>query len=300
MMYRKLVVVLVSTLAVGCTEVTDDEDPIEERLDEIEEITENLLAAGYAEDDIEVVEVDDPLFINGEEVVSAGPQVIVGGDVHVTLEASRALLAAEDDEGFRLWRTPGLVNNSTTICLARATSWVPNEIGPPVYGLLTTDMANGVVYAAGNYNVVANMGLHFEVRDAQLDINGGLHLTPAATVGCTYFIGIVQYWNGTGGISGFPPGDGTPYNYMRISGNASDQVFEHIVTHEIGHCIGLRHSDWQTRASCGLNVNEGQLGASLIPGTVNQTTNSIMASCFGAGTDGEFRGEDAFAISTLY
>ncbi len=297
-MQMKNVWVLAAALAMGCV-ATDDEDAAVE--DRIAEITENLLAAGYTEDDIEIVEVEDPISVNGVEVLSAGPQVYVGGDVHVTLEASRALLASDDEDAFRMWRTPGLVTNNTTICLVRASSWVPGEIGPPIYGLLTTDMANGVAFARDNYNLLPSMNLQLELRDGQLSINGGLYITAAQQVGCTYYIGIIQNWNPLGGSSGFPSGSGAPYGLIFMSGSANDQVFEHIATHAIGHTIGLRHSDWKTRVSCGQNVNEGQSGASQIPGTVDQTTDSIMAACLTSlNTNGEFRGQDGTALSTLY
>ena len=297
MLNRTLGVLLVSVLVVGCEGATDDEGRTEGR---VGEIIDNLIAAGYSEDAIDVVDVEDPFSVNGVEVLSAGPQVYVDGDTHVTLEASRALLGAEDDEdAFRLWRTPGLVNNNTTICLAAATSWIPGEIGPPIYGLLSTDMIYGLVYARDNYNALASMNLQFEARDAQLGINGNLVLLNQT--GCTYVIGVARsyYINGVGGSSGFPSGNGAPYGMILANGTADNQVFEHMMTHEIGHCIGLRHSDWKTRSSCGQNSNEGQLGASQIPGTVDQTTNSIMGAC-NPPTDGEFRGEDGLALNTLY
>jgi Dual-action HEIGH metallo-peptidase len=301
---RTLGVLLVSALAVGCMEAPDDEDPTTARLDEIEEITENLLAAGYTEDEIEVVELEDSFSINGVVVISKGPQVLVGGDVNVTLEASRALLDAGDEDAFRQWRTPGLVTNNTTICLAAATSWIPNEVGPSLFGLLSTDMLNGLVFARDNYNALPSMNLQIEVRNAQLGISGNMLVTPANQVGCTYFIAVARhYWvlENTGS-SGFPSGNGAPYGAILVNGNTNDQVFEHIMTHELGHTIGLRHSDWKTRASCGQNTNEGQSGAVQIAGTMDQSTNSIMAAClpFDLVTNGEFRGEDALALSTLY
>jgi len=41
---------------------------------------------------------------------------------------------------------------------------------------------------------------------------------------------------------------------------------------EIGHVIGLRHTDWKARATCNAGtVNEGQMAAVQVSGTVDQT-----------------------------
>lgn len=300
-MLDKTVLILASSLAIGCTAELDDADvaPDDARQAEIAEITENLLAAGYTEDDIEVVEMSDPVEVAGQLVFEAGPAVFVQDDVHVTLEASRELAGVEsDDPSFRHWRTPTLVNNGSTICLLRAMELIP-EVGPALYGVLSSDMATGVSYAASNYNIYPDIGLTFSVRDGLLDINGNVHYPPGGDTGCDFTIGIVQGWGSLGGISGFPSG-GTPYGLIRLIGSANNQVFEHIATHEIGHCIGMRHTDWLTRQSCGQWVSEPQDGAVGIPGTPYHTTDSVYAACFPLDTDGELRGYDVVALETIY
>lgn len=278
-------------LALGC-DSGDDEPTIEDRN---AEIVANLMEAGYAESDIEIrddVRADGDLRLGAPE-----PQVFVDGDVHVTLEASRELLgeADADGESFRLWRTSSLVTNPSNICLARVSS------AQAPYGgtVLTAAMNTGVSDARNNYAALAGFGLTFTVGSASVNASGILSTT---MVGCNYVIYIYKVNGGAGGSSGFPSG-GAPYNQIQLnSGLAglSADVHEHVATHEIGHAIGLRHSDWKTRVSCGQNTNEGQSGAVQIPGTVDQTTNSIMAACFNVGTTGEFLGQDSLALSTIY
>jgi len=103
--------------SLGCIVEDDELTGIDERN---AEIVENLLAAGYSEDDIEIR--DDELLV--DDHLEAGQFVFVEGDMHVTLAASQELLgeSAEDGESFRHWRTPGLVSNgSAMICLAMVT-----------------------------------------------------------------------------------------------------------------------------------------------------------------------------------
>ncbi len=301
-MLDKIALALASTLVLGCVAETDDEIIADDaRETEIDEIIENLLAAGYTEDDIEIIEVEDPLSLDGVPLREVGTQVIVEGDIHVTLEASRELagIEGEDGESFRHWQTPGLVTNNTTICLHRVVSWWNNGVpGAPYYTPLSTDMSQGVSYATSNYGFVSSFGLNFSLRNASIDMVGSI-LT--STAGCTYNTVVVgSPLLGTPGSSGFPSG-GAPYGLIQLNGSGNNQFFEHVATHEIGHTIGLRHSDWQTRASCGPGETpEPQLGASQIPGTPNQTTHSVFAACVPASTNGEFRGSDVAALQTLY
>ena len=76
------------------------------------------------------------------------------------------------------------------------------------------------------------------------------------------------------------------------------------MTHEIGHCLGLRHTDYFNRSlSCGSGGNEGDggVGANHIPGTpTGFDANSIMLACFSSSEDGEFGPFDIKALEYLY
>ncbi len=78
------------------------------------------------------------------------------------------------------------------------------------------------------------------------------------------------------GSAGFPTNSGDPYGSIRMSGilqstyGISVNGIASILAHEIGHCIGFRHTDYFNRAiSCGSGGNEGDagVGANHIPGT---------------------------------
>lgn len=155
---------------------------------------------------------------------------------------------------------------------------------------LTSKQRTALQYALGNYNALNN-GISFT-------------LTFGANYG-PYDIVVYQNPNGeAGGVAGFPSG-GNPYKYVQIfSGmeSYSTNTNEHVITHEIGHAVGLRHTDWFSRQSCGQSGESADPdGAVHIPGTpTGYDSNSIMLACFGANEDGEFGYYDTVALNYLY
>ena len=118
---------------------------------------------------------------------------------------------------------------------------------------------------------------------------------------------------GVGGTAGFPfegdPGDVISLNSDVPTASAAD--IKHLFLHELGHTLGMRHSDYQTRRSCveaGVetmqsNEGEGNLGAICIDGTNcnGNETNSVWKACFTLGSvPGTFLGEDETALKSLY
>ncbi|MFE8598383.1 M57 family metalloprotease [Archangium violaceum] len=204
-------------------------------------------------------------------------QVFVGNDAHVTLEASRELL--QPGEGSKEHhRTTNLVSTSVTrICINPTSTF--NSYSRLIQGL---DMA------IQNYNVL------------------GLRITfvRGPTAGCSANI-TAQTMSGAGGSSGFPSG-GMPYGTINIGTGLqsySVDLSEHVITHELGHAIGIRHTDYYNRLSCGgIGTNEGTagVGAILIPGTPSSDPDSLFNACFSSTASGEFSQYDVIALNYLY
>lgn len=109
--------------------------------------------------------------------------------------------------------------------------------------------------------------------------------------------------------AGFPTSTGAPYNQVKVNSSAlsgqPQATVASVLAHELGHCIGFRHTDYMNRAfSCGGQaVNEGAstIGAVFIPGTnANPDPNSWMLSCIGSGQNRPFNVNDKVALNYLY
>ena len=205
--------------------------------------------------------------------------VYTGRDAQVSLEASREMLIS--DPGQEQYRTTNLVSLSlSTICVDGS------RLGKEPFN---TALNN----ALANYN---NENLTFHMVR-----------TSGNQAGCQALISI-KLSGPTGGSSGFPTG-GLPFNSIQIGRGLSSfatNTVAHVITHELGHCVGFRHSDFFDRSiSCGgqpTNEGDAGVGAILIPGTPSGATvgGSVMNSCFRTVEAGVFTSTDKTALNALY
>lgn len=113
--------------------------------------------------------------------------------------------------------------------------------------------------------------------------------------------------------AGFPSSTGDPYKQVKINtypfsstvNTTNINFIATILAHELGHCIGFRHTDYMNRAySCGgLASNEGSagVGAIHIPGTpTGPDAASWMLSCIARDVNRPFNANDKLALSYIY
>lgn len=228
------------------------------------------------------------LGFSSKNVQKTSDGYLVEGDINLTDELLNStpehkLLRVGDEEQYR---TTNLVRN------------LPRTITVKVVNLGTA-FVSGTDLAISRYNAL-NLQLRFQ------RITSG-------TAGIT-----IQGFNEgpsggyiTLGSSGFPTSSGNPYGTVQMNTNAAAygsnpdvNYVGSVIQHEIGHCIGFRHTDYMNRAySCGGSaVNEGasNIGAILVPGTPSgPDPNSWMLACSNGGNR-TFNTNDRTALNYLY
>ncbi|MBF9142601.1 M57 family metalloprotease [Hymenobacter properus] len=111
-----------------------------------------------------------------------------------------------------------------------------------------------------------------------------------------------------GQSGGFPSGGNPAPGFTLVPNVINSSNVNYIATimaHEMGHCVGMRHTDYYNRAySCGGSAsNEGAstVGAILIPGTPSTAEpNSWMLACVGNGVNRPFTTNDRTALNYIY
>lgn len=114
------------------------------------------------------------------------------------------------------------------------------------------------------------------------------------------------------GSAGFPTKNGSPYRKISMNthpdayGANPDVLYvASVIQHEMGHCIGFRHTDYMDRSfSCGAagagNEGASNIGAVHIPGTpTGPDRASWMLACSDGGNR-TFNANDIVALNYLY
>lgn len=215
-------------------------------------------------------------------VISESNGFIVEGDIFIPkadlgkVSNSPNLIVASEEQ----YRTTNLVTNLPRVITIQVSSNLPAAY------VSNTDAA------IARYNA---LGLSLTFQRVS---SGGNIVISAAPAGAAYLAS-----------AGFPTTSGNPHNSVLVNRSYLDtwntNTVVSILTHEIGHCIGFRHTDYMNRQySCGgRRFNEGAstVGAIHIPGTPTVADpNSWMLACIGDGVNRPFNANDVTALNYLY
>lgn len=265
-----------SILFSACEQQSDSLAPENEVSDEVKA---QLVSAGF-----DVVNIAPMKFEDG---------FLVEGDIYLT-----AGQIANMKEGTRLpieeqYSTDNLVSTNGSRVIT---------IYAPVGGRsgYSAGMIAGLDLAIARYNA-ENIGLSFQ----RVTSSTGANIVMSRLSKRDESRGVL-------GSAGFPTASGDPYNQIKMSGvlessyGLSTAGIATIIAHEMGHCIGFRHTDYFDRSiSCGgATSNEGAstVGANHIPGTPTGATASAkswMLACTDGG-DRPFNNDDKTALNYLY
>ena len=218
---------------------------------------------------------------------------LVEGDMHFTTEELQKLTSTPPSHNFVVaneehYRTTNVVSVPSS---GQRTITVRLGSGFPTYYSPALDAA------LARYNSL-NLRIRFQrVSSGGNIVISGADLGPATAQGCTL-----------GQASGFPSG-GNPSGGFTLSTNScatssisTQNKADEVMAHEIGHCIGFRHTDYANRASCGgPGEGAGTIGAVFIPGTVGTVTasyNSWMMAC--TNSNPAFSSTDGVALNFVY
>ena len=256
-------------LAIGVFTSCQEQGPEEPQLQEIpNEILDKLDALGF----------------NSNEVVMYNDILFVEKDIAINLRDLDNMQPGNEIAEVEHYSTDNLVTGT------------PRTI--TVFVNMPQKYKDATDIAINRYNA-ENMDLTFQ----RVTSSSGADITIRASPWYYGFFGIL-------GSAGFPTASGDPYNDIMLTRSYYDGVsningLATTIAHEMGHCIGFRHTDYMDRSfSCGGSPSDegaSDVGANYIAGTpTGPDANSWMLACGSPEGDRPFTANDVIALETLY
>ncbi|MEE9349902.1 MAG: M57 family metalloprotease [Flavobacteriaceae bacterium] len=268
-----LALLLINISCSSENEMNDSNEPSQKAYPEIVEKLEELQ---FNADELELVNLKLP---DGTEMEVFEFE----DDIVMSREQIEEMQFVGYDTSSKQYRSSNLVNTWGGVRTLRIVGWNAGANG------LNARERTALTWAVHNYN-----SLNLNIR---LSLSWGTNANGKDIV----MFNDSSVTGKSGGKSGFP-WRGNPYKWVRIYGihNHPTNTIEAVMTHEIGHAIGMRHSDWWSRQSCNRGVRREYTGIH-IPGTTSgYDYTSIYNACVRSNTNGEINHNDRIALRYLY
>jgi len=158
-----------------------------------------------------------------------------------------------------------------------------------------TDYYDRIRDAVARYQAVSNPSLRLYITYAP---------SYASTSGYVIHVHSAPSGSPYSGLAGFP-NNGQPYGDIYLNRDylnyEAPETVTTVIAHEIGHCIGFRHTDWYDRSISGCYGSESPNpdGANLVPGT-GVDYSSWMLACYNSGQNRPFTTNDILSLKYLY
>lgn len=261
--------ILLSVILFACKK--DVKEPAPDPKSEVsEEVLAKIKAMGLRT--FGVQKIDDKYLVEGDILLSEE-------DINVKKEGN--FLKVGDDEQYHTYNLVTGLPRTITVSLS----------GFPAAVL------------ARYQSMVDNAIARYNAQGLQINfvrVASGGNIVVVATTGASYLAS-----------AGFPTAAGNPYSQIILNRSYLDtwniNTCISIVAHEMGHCIGFRHTDYANRQySCGGAFSAEPVnpyGAVHIPGTpaaYNGDPTSFMLACIGNGVNRPFNANDVTALNYLY
>lgn len=231
--------------------------------------------------------VEGDIFMTSEEI----NKLSGASKINIPLSLSLKNLKIQGKEPLSHYRTNNLINLSTS----------RRTINIFMSSALGTYMQNCLDAAIARYNSL----------DLSLVFNRASSSAGADIIISTEYISAITNPNEAYLMSAGFPTSGNPYNQIIVNTYYYNSSYDRpdaigTLVHEIGHTVGLRHTDYMNRAfSCGAvkpgnNEGNGSDGANHIGGTpTGPSYNSVMLAC-SDGSDRAFTSGDILSLKSLY